>query len=124
MLRFFDDGDAEDARARPAVEHDGRVARGVGGACPETVMLVRLAALVAVDAPTASYLLNLGIASELSIEVEETKPRPAGNALHAAREAVLDRRRLLDRARRREGVQGEREGAAPARDAGAREPLV
>lgn len=33
----------------------------------ETLMLVRIAALVAVDAPPASYLLNLGAASELGI---------------------------------------------------------
>lgn len=33
----------------------------------ETLMLVRIAALVAVDAPPASYVLNLGAASELGI---------------------------------------------------------
>jgi hypothetical protein len=36
-------------------------------------MLVRLAALVAVGAPPASYLLNLGAASELSIGVGEVR---------------------------------------------------
>ena len=36
-----------------------------------TLMKVRLAALVAVDAPAASYLLNLGAASELDFGVEE-----------------------------------------------------
>ena len=35
---------------------------------PETLMLVRLAALVAVDAPTISYLMNLEAASELDID--------------------------------------------------------
>jgi len=34
----------------------------------ETLMLVRLAALIAVDAPPASYLLNLGMASELGVD--------------------------------------------------------
>ena len=38
---------------------------------PATLMLVRLAALVAVDASAASYLLNLGAASELGFGAEE-----------------------------------------------------
>ena len=38
---------------------------------PESLMLVRIAALVAVDAPPASYLLNLGVASEMGIGVAE-----------------------------------------------------
>lgn len=38
---------------------------------PGTLMMVRIAALVAVDAPAASYLLNLGVASEIGIGVEE-----------------------------------------------------
>ena len=33
----------------------------------EALMLARLAALVAVDAPAASYLLNLDVASEVGI---------------------------------------------------------
>ena len=36
-------------------------------------MLVRVAALVAVDAPAASYLLNLGAASELEIDAEQVR---------------------------------------------------
>ena len=39
----------------------------------ETLMLVRIAALVAVDAPPASYLLNLGAASELGIDEEQVR---------------------------------------------------
>jgi alkylhydroperoxidase/carboxymuconolactone decarboxylase family protein YurZ len=39
----------------------------------ETLMLVRIAALVAVDAPPASYLLNLGAASELGIGEEHVR---------------------------------------------------
>jgi alkylhydroperoxidase/carboxymuconolactone decarboxylase family protein YurZ len=37
------------------------------------VMLVRIAALVAIDAPPASYLLNLGAASEIGIEADEVR---------------------------------------------------
>jgi 4-carboxymuconolactone decarboxylase len=34
----------------------------------ETFMLVRIAALVAVDAPSVSYLMNLAVAGELDID--------------------------------------------------------
>ena len=40
---------------------------------PETLMLVRIAALIAVDAPPASYLMNLGAASELGIGEEQVR---------------------------------------------------
>jgi hypothetical protein len=36
-------------------------------------MLVRIAALVAVDAPPASYLLNLEAATELGIQLEDVR---------------------------------------------------
>jgi hypothetical protein len=36
-------------------------------------MLARLAALVAVDAPTASYLLNLGTAADLGVTLEDVQ---------------------------------------------------
>lgn len=39
----------------------------------QTLMLVRIAALVAVDAPPASYLLNLGAASEIGIGEDEVR---------------------------------------------------
>ena len=39
----------------------------------ETAMLVRIAALVAVDAPPASYLMNLGVAGELGIGEDEVR---------------------------------------------------
>ena len=39
----------------------------------ETLMLVRIAALVAVDAPPASYLLNLRVAGELEIDAERVQ---------------------------------------------------
>jgi 4-carboxymuconolactone decarboxylase len=40
---------------------------------PATLMLVRVAALVAVDAPTVSYLLNLGVASEVGLDAEQVR---------------------------------------------------
>jgi alkylhydroperoxidase/carboxymuconolactone decarboxylase family protein YurZ len=40
---------------------------------PETLMLVRIAALAAVDAPPISYVLNLGAASELDIDPEQVR---------------------------------------------------
>jgi 4-carboxymuconolactone decarboxylase len=40
---------------------------------PQTLMLVRVAALVAVDAPPASYLLNLGVAREIGIDPEQVR---------------------------------------------------
>ena len=39
----------------------------------ETLMLVRIAALAAVDAPPASYLMNLKAASELDIDAEQVR---------------------------------------------------
>jgi 4-carboxymuconolactone decarboxylase len=38
-----------------------------------TTMLVRIAALVAVDAPPASYLLNLGVAAESGIDEDQIR---------------------------------------------------
>jgi hypothetical protein len=40
---------------------------------PETLMLVRIAALVAVDAPPVSYLLNLGAATDIGIGEEQVR---------------------------------------------------
>jgi alkylhydroperoxidase/carboxymuconolactone decarboxylase family protein YurZ len=40
---------------------------------PQSLMLVRLAALVAVDAPTESYLLNLGPAAETGLTLESAQ---------------------------------------------------
>lgn len=40
---------------------------------PETLMLVRIAALAAVDAPAVSYLLNLGAASEVGVDAEQVR---------------------------------------------------
>jgi 4-carboxymuconolactone decarboxylase len=38
---------------------------------PETFLLVRIAALVAVDAPPISYVLNLGAASDLDVDADK-----------------------------------------------------
>ena len=40
---------------------------------PEKLMLVRIAALVAMDAPPMSYLLNLGAADEVDVDAEEVR---------------------------------------------------
>jgi 4-carboxymuconolactone decarboxylase len=40
---------------------------------PETLMLVRIAALAAVDAPPVSYLMNLKAASELDVDPEQVR---------------------------------------------------
>ena len=39
----------------------------------ETLMLVRVAALVAVDAPPFSYLMNLGAAGQVGIDAEQVR---------------------------------------------------
>ena len=46
----------------------------------QTLMLVRIAALVATDAPPASYLMNLGAATDLGIGAEEVQGVLAGVA--------------------------------------------
>ena len=40
---------------------------------PESLMLTRIAALVAVDAPPASYMLNLGAAAEMGIDEDKVR---------------------------------------------------
>lgn len=40
---------------------------------PKALMQVRIAALVAVDAPPASYMMNLGAASELGIDADAVR---------------------------------------------------
>jgi alkylhydroperoxidase/carboxymuconolactone decarboxylase family protein YurZ len=41
------------------------------GLDPETYALVRIAALVAMDAAPASYLLNIGLAGEIGVPIEK-----------------------------------------------------
>ena len=40
---------------------------------PETLMLVRIAALVAVDAPAASYVMNAGAAMDAGVTLEDVQ---------------------------------------------------
>jgi alkylhydroperoxidase/carboxymuconolactone decarboxylase family protein YurZ len=40
---------------------------------PTTLMLVRIAALVSVDAPPVSYLTNIGIGGDVGIEAEDVQ---------------------------------------------------
>lgn len=40
---------------------------------PAVLMLVRLAALAAVNAPTSSYLLNLGAAADTGLSLEDAR---------------------------------------------------
>ena len=40
---------------------------------PKELMLVRIAALVAMDAPPVSYMLNLGVAGEVDVDAEEVR---------------------------------------------------
>jgi 4-carboxymuconolactone decarboxylase len=40
---------------------------------PETLILVRIAALAAVDAPPVSYLLNIGAAGEMGVDPEQIR---------------------------------------------------
>jgi len=40
---------------------------------PDELMLVRIAALVAIDAPPASYLLNIGAAGEVDVDAEQIR---------------------------------------------------
>ncbi len=39
----------------------------------QTLMVARIAALVAIDAPPVSYLLNLGAASEVGLDAEQIR---------------------------------------------------
>ena len=39
----------------------------------QTLMLVRISALVAVDAPPASYLMNLGAAADTGLDAEQVR---------------------------------------------------
>jgi alkylhydroperoxidase/carboxymuconolactone decarboxylase family protein YurZ len=51
--------------------NDGVLERS--GLDPETFMLVRIAALASSGAPPASYLVNLGVASELGLSLEQVQ---------------------------------------------------
>ena len=60
----------------PVVETLMKMNEGVperSGLDPETFMLVRIAALASTGAPPASYLLNLEVASEVGLTVEQVQ---------------------------------------------------
>ena len=60
----------------PVVETLMKMNEGVperSGLDPETYMLVRIAALASTGAPPASYLLNLEVASEVGLTVEQVQ---------------------------------------------------
>jgi hypothetical protein len=48
---------------------------------PEQVMLVRIAALVAMDAPPVSYLYNLGTAADFDVDADDVRGVLAAIAL-------------------------------------------
>ena len=60
----------------PIVETLMKMNEGVPERCgldPETFMLVRIAALASTGAPPASYLLNLEVAAEVGLTVEQVQ---------------------------------------------------
>jgi alkylhydroperoxidase/carboxymuconolactone decarboxylase family protein YurZ len=60
----------------PVLETLVKMNEGTGeasGLDPDSYMLVRIAALAAVGAPPASYLMNLGVASELGVTDEQVQ---------------------------------------------------
>ena len=60
----------------PIVETLMKMNEGIperSGLDPETFMLVRIAALASTGAPPASYLLNLEVASEVGLTVEQVQ---------------------------------------------------
>ena len=54
---------------------------------PETLMLVRIAALIAVDAPPVSYAFNLAAAGDLQIDPEQVRGVLAAVARSSGRPA-------------------------------------
>ena len=89
----------------------------------ETLMLVRVAALVAVDAPAASYLLNLGAASELEIDAEQVRGVLAWSRRSSARHGLSRRWARWPGARIRARGRGRR-GMSPQGAALPRSPRV
>jgi 4-carboxymuconolactone decarboxylase len=65
---------SSDPSDTPIVDLLGRMtidSMETSGLDEQTLMLVRVAALVAVDAPPASYLLNLGAAGEVGVTSDQ-----------------------------------------------------
>ena len=82
---------------------------------PRSLMLVRLAALAAVDAPPVSYLLNLAVASDVGVVAEDVEQvligiAPVVGTARVASASRQDRARAWLRDRRRRGRVGGRGG--------------
>ena len=77
---------------------------------PETLMLVRIAALASVDAPSVSYLMNLEVAGELDIDrircEASSPPSPPSSAPRVSRpQRARSSRRSKSRSRSRRSRQ-------------------
>src|SRR3984957_15003673 len=59
---------------------------------PQSLILVRLAALIAVDAPVSSYLLHLGAGAEAGLTPEQARAGPAAGARRSRRSSALPAR--------------------------------
>jgi hypothetical protein len=72
---------AEDTRDRPLLDLVAKMTTDsleTSTLDPDKLMVARLAALVAVDAPPASYLVNLAAARDIGIDPEEVRGVLAG----------------------------------------------
>lgn len=91
---------------------------------PDGLMLVRNAALVAVDAPPASYLLNLGAAGEIGVGAEDVQGVLAAVAPIVGTPKVVSAAGKIARARPRPRPRGTRGRAGKKRfELGGRRPL-
>jgi alkylhydroperoxidase/carboxymuconolactone decarboxylase family protein YurZ len=70
ILRDMAEGRLEAMEFLTAVNIASMEASGLD---PETLMLVRIAALAAIDAPAVSWLANLGVASETHITLDQVR---------------------------------------------------
>jgi len=70
MLQELAEGRLEALEFLTAVNIASMEASGLDA---ETLMLVRIAALAAIDAPVTSWLTNLGVASETDLTVDQVR---------------------------------------------------
>jgi alkylhydroperoxidase/carboxymuconolactone decarboxylase family protein YurZ len=69
----LDSQSAEETPVLDLLEQMTAASLDASGLDEQTLMLVRIAALVAVDAPPASYLMNLGAAREIGVDAETVR---------------------------------------------------
>ena len=81
----------------------------------QELMLVRIAALVAVDAPPSSYVMNLGAASEVGLEAEDVRGILAAIAPIVGTPRVVSARRVRNREHRSRARHRRRARRARAR---------